>query len=54
VRRVRLDGERVLGEEALFSEIGERLRDIKTGPGGALYILTDQPQGRVLKITASD
>ena len=52
VRRVRLDGERVVGEESLFGEIGERLRDVKVGPDGVLYILTDQPQGRVLRVVA--
>jgi aldose sugar dehydrogenase len=52
VRRIMLDGEQVTGEEKLFGEIGERLRDIKTGPDGALYVLTDQPNGRVLRITS--
>jgi aldose sugar dehydrogenase len=52
VRRLALDGEQVTGEEKLFAEIGERLRDIKTGPDGALYVLTDQPNGRVLRITS--
>jgi aldose sugar dehydrogenase len=52
VRRVTLDGERVTGQESLFSEIGQRLRDIKTGPEGALYVLTDSPRGQVLKISA--
>jgi len=54
VRRVRVDGDQVVEQEALFGEIGERLRDIETGPGGALYILTDRPRGRVLRITAND
>lgn len=52
VRRVMLDGERVTGQQSLFEEIGERLRCIETGPDGALYVLTDQPRGRVLRITA--
>jgi aldose sugar dehydrogenase len=52
VRRVMLDGERVTGQEALFGEIGERLRDIKTGPDGALYVLTDTRRGHVLRISA--
>jgi len=52
VRRVMLDGERVTGQASLFGEIGERLRDIKTGPDGALYVLTDMRQGRVLRISA--
>jgi aldose sugar dehydrogenase len=53
VRRVRLDGERVAGEESLFGEIGARLRDVKVGPEGAIYILTDSPDGRVLRISAA-
>jgi aldose sugar dehydrogenase len=52
VRRVTLEGDRVAGQEALFDEIGARLRDIKTGPDGALYVLTDERQGRVLRISA--
>jgi len=32
---------------------GERLRDIKTGLDGALYILTDSPRGQVLRISAA-
>jgi aldose sugar dehydrogenase len=54
VRRVALDGDRVAGEHRLFREIGQRLRDIKTGPDGALYVLTDLPRGRVLRISAAD
>jgi aldose sugar dehydrogenase len=50
VRRVILDGDRVVGQESLFGEIGERLRDIRTGPDGALYVLTDKPSGSVLRI----
>ena len=40
VRRIDLSAGRVVGEEALFSEIGARVRDVRTGPEGALYILT--------------
>jgi aldose sugar dehydrogenase len=52
VRRVSLDGEQVTGQARILTEIGERLRDIKTGPDGALYVLTDSPRGRVLRISA--
>lgn len=52
VRRVTIDGERVTAQEALFDEIGARLRDIETGPDGALYVLTDERRGRVLRISA--
>lgn len=52
VRRVTLEGGRAAGQEALFGEIDARLRDIKTGPDGALYVLTDEARGRVLRISA--
>jgi glucose/arabinose dehydrogenase len=52
---VRLDvkGERIVGEERLLKDLqpaAERIRDVTQGPEGALYLLTDSPQGRVLKI----
>jgi glucose/arabinose dehydrogenase len=49
---VRLDvaNDRVTGEERLLKDQKERIRDVVQGPDGALYLLTDSPQGRVLKI----
>lgn len=37
-------------QEVLFKELGERLRDVRTGPDGAVYLLTDNPAGRVLRV----
>jgi len=37
-------------QEVLFQELGERLRDVRVGPDGAVYLLTDSPQGRVLRV----
>ena len=48
--RLTLDGERVVGEERLLSEVGERLRDVVVGPDGALYVTTDVDKGRVLRV----
>jgi len=48
--RLTLQGEKVVGEERLLTEIGERLRDIVVGPDGALYITTDNDRGRVLRV----
>jgi glucose/arabinose dehydrogenase len=42
----------VVGEERLLSDLGERIRDVRQGPDGALYVLTDSPNGRVLRIRA--
>lgn len=51
VRRVDLDADgKVLGQEELFGELGERIRDVRAGPDGALYLLTDSDAGRVLRV----
>jgi len=41
----------VSGEERLLTELGARIRDVVEGPDGALYVATDSPQGRVLRLT---
>ena len=48
--RLTRDGERVVGEERLLTEVGERLRDVVVGPDGALYVATDNDKGRVLRV----
>ncbi len=51
--RVTLDGEKVTGEERLLTDVSPRprVRDVRQGPDGALYILTDQPTaGKMLKL----
>ena len=51
---VRLDvnGKRVTGEERLLRDMEprERIRDVRQGPDGALYLLTDNAKGRMLKL----
>lgn len=53
VRRVRLaaDGSSAEDVEGLFGELDERIRDVRIGPEGAVYLLTDSPEGRVLRVT---
>lgn len=48
--RLVLNGDRVEAEERLLTEIGQRIRDVRQGPDGALYVLTDEDNGRVLKL----
>ena len=48
--RLVLQGDRVIGEERLLTELDTRIRDVKEGPDGALYVLTDRDGGRVLKL----
>lgn len=54
--RLRLDpaGERVVEEEVLLTELRERIRDVRQGPDGALWLLTDSPDGRVLRLAPAD
>lgn len=48
--RLELDGERVSHEERLLEGLRERIRDVRQGPDGFLYLLTDSPQGRLLRV----
>ena len=50
LHRLVLGGETVVGEEVLLRDVGERIRDVRSGPDGALWLLTDDPAGRVLRI----
>ncbi len=50
VHRVVLTDTGAEEKENLFSELGERIRTVKTGPDGAIYLLTDSPQAKVLRI----
>ena len=48
--RLELDGTAVKHEERLLGELNQRIRDVRTGPDGLLYLLTDSANGRVLRL----
>lgn len=48
--RLDLDGDRVVGEEALLVDLKERIRDVRHGPDGYLYLLTDAANGKLLRV----
>jgi glucose/arabinose dehydrogenase len=50
VARLVLDGETVVAEERILEELGERIRDVRQGPDGYLYLLTDDSDGRILRL----
>jgi len=54
VRRVVLDGNNVVEQQSLFKELDARFRDVRTGPDGALYLLTDSANGSVLRVTPAN
>jgi glucose/arabinose dehydrogenase len=51
LRRLVLDGGRVVAEEVLLADRNERIRDVRQGPDGAVWLLTDAADGSVLRLT---
>lgn len=54
VERLELDGDRVISVEPLLEDMGQRFRDVRTGPDGALYLLTDDFEGSVLRLVPAE
>jgi glucose/arabinose dehydrogenase len=48
--RLEVNGDTVGKEERLLENMGERIRDVREGPDGALYLLTDNRNGRILRV----
>ncbi|MGH7605848.1 MAG: PQQ-dependent sugar dehydrogenase [Gemmatimonadales bacterium] len=48
--RLEIDGERVTDEERLLDGFGDRIRDVRQGPDGLIYLLTDEGDGRILRL----
>ena len=53
VRLVR-QGESITMEERYFKEALGRVRDVRQGPDGALWLLTDDPDGSLIRVTPRD
>ncbi|MED5491400.1 PQQ-dependent sugar dehydrogenase [Halopseudomonas pachastrellae] len=54
VRRVELKGNAAGEQESLFAELDQRFRDVRTGPDGAVYLLTDSPSGQLLRVVPAN
>ncbi|MFA5682960.1 MAG: PQQ-dependent sugar dehydrogenase [Lysobacteraceae bacterium] len=48
--RLTLDGERIVGEERLLTALAARIRDVRVAPDGQVYVLTDDIDGRLLRL----
>jgi aldose sugar dehydrogenase len=48
--RLELDGDKVVKEERLLQQLRERIRDVRQGPDGALWLATDSSSGRILRL----
>ncbi|RZL05832.1 MAG: PQQ-dependent sugar dehydrogenase [Rubrivivax sp.] len=50
VARLVLDGDRVVREEKVLPDLGQRVRDVRQGPDGFIYLLTDDRDGQLLRL----
>lgn len=48
--RIELKDGRVVAEHKLLQDLGQRIRDVRQGPDGLLYVLTDSPSGRLIRL----
>lgn len=51
--RLELEGDRIVHEERLLQPLGRRIRDVRQGPDGAIYLLTDEEDGKLLRLSAA-
>lgn len=54
IARLVLDGDRVVGEERLLTDLGERVRDVAVGPDGAVWAITDEQNGKLVRLAAAN
>ncbi len=50
LRRVEVRGDQVIAEEKLLEDLGARIRDVRNGPDGFVYVLTNGDGGRLLQL----
>jgi glucose/arabinose dehydrogenase len=48
--RLVIENGRVTREERYLGDLNERIRDVQQGPDGLLYVVTDQANGRLLRL----
>jgi len=48
--RLQFDGDKVVHEERLLGDLKQRIRDVRQGPDGYLYVLTDEEEGSLYKV----
>ena len=48
--RLTLDGDKITGEERLLKDLGARIRDVRVGADGEVYVLTDETDGKLLRL----
>ncbi len=52
--RLVLQNDRVVGEERLLTDLGERIRDVAVGPDGAVWAITDETDGKLVRLAKAN
>jgi glucose/arabinose dehydrogenase len=52
--RLKLDGEKVVKEERMLKSALGRIRDVRAGPDGLIYLLTDESDGKLVRLEPAD
>jgi glucose/arabinose dehydrogenase len=53
LRRLHIVGQQVVDQEVLLSELHKRIREVRSGPDGYLYVMTDEADGELLRLEPS-
>ena len=53
LERIRFEGNKISKVEHLLTDLGQRVRDVRQGPDGWLYVLTDRSNGQLLRLVAT-
>jgi len=53
IARLVIENDRVVGEERLLTDLGERIRDVAVGPDGAVWAITDQDDGKLVRLSVA-
>ncbi|WP_339743645.1 PQQ-dependent sugar dehydrogenase [uncultured Maricaulis sp.] len=51
LRRIDLENGEVVGQEILLGDLQARMRNVAVAPDGSIYLLTDEPEGRLIRLT---
>ena len=54
VRRLVMKNGKVKSQETMFTELDQRIREVRTGPDGYLYLLTDSDEGKMLRVSPAN
>jgi aldose sugar dehydrogenase len=49
--RLVIENDRVVGEERLLTDLGERIRDVAVGPDGAVWVITDEQNCKLVRLS---